>query len=90
MTEWREREAVLSPGLKATNDVTCELEAKLDEVVCGKDGRIAVVADQNEALVEPAEVPVPPRAIDGDPPFEHGSRDVQTPGDNAVKLAGIL
>jgi hypothetical protein len=49
-----------------------------------------VVADEDESLVEAAEVHIAPWTIECDPPFEHGSRDVQAPWHDTVKLAGIL
>jgi len=49
-----------------------------------------MVAQQDQLLVEAADVVVAPGAVDGDPPLEHRPRDMQAPRDNAVELAGVL
>jgi hypothetical protein len=66
------------------------MEAKLDQVAGGKNRRVAVIANEDQPLVEAAVVVVPPGTIDGDPPLEHRSGDMQTAWNHSVKLAGVL
>lgn len=84
-----DRKAVVFPGLEPTDDVTGSGEAKLDKVARGENRGVAVVADENQLLVAAAEVPVAPRAIQGDPPHEHRPRDVHAPRDDALELASV-
>lgn len=90
MTERRDREAVASPGVEPADHISGVAEAELHEVARRENRRVAVVADQDQRLVEAPEVGVSPRAIQGDAPLEHGPWDVQGPGYDAVTLAGIL
>ena len=90
MPHWFDRESVVSPGLEPADEVSGEVESKLDEVARGENRRVAVIANEDEPLAEAAEMPVPPGAVNGDPPFEHGPRDVHRLGDDAVKLASVL
>jgi hypothetical protein len=85
-----DRKAVVFPGLEPADDVTGSGEAKLDEVARGENRGVAVVADEDQLLVAAAEVPVAPRAIQGDPPLEHRPWDVHAPRDDAVEVAGVL
>jgi hypothetical protein len=66
------------------------MEAELDQVAGGENRRVAVVANEDQPLVEAAEVEVSPRAIQGGAPLEHCPRDVQAAGNDAVNLAGVL
>jgi hypothetical protein len=68
------------PGLEAPDDVAGSIEPKLDKVARGEDRRISVVANEDQPLVEPAEVSVAPRAIQRDAPLEHRPRDVHAAG----------
>lgn len=49
-----------------------------------------MVANQDQPLVQAAEVRIAPRAFQGDPPLEHRARDVQAPGYDAVKFPSVL
>src|SRR5450755_1494036 len=82
-----DRKTVVFPGLEPTDDVTGSGEAKLDKVARGENRGVAVVTDEDQLLVAAAEVPVSPRALQGDPPLEHRPRDVHAPRNDAVKLA---
>jgi len=42
-----------------------------------------VVAGEDQLLAEPPKVRVAPRAVDRDPPLEHGARYARAPGDDA-------
>ena len=79
-----------APGFEPADDVTGSVEAELNKVAGCQDRGVAVVTDQDQLLVEAADVGVAPWAVHGDPPFEHGSRDVQASGNHAMKLAGVL
>ncbi len=46
-----------------------------------------MVAEQQNLLVEPADVWAPPLAVGGKPPFEHGARDVERAGNDPVPVA---
>ena len=84
-----DRKAIVFPGFESADDVTGSVEPKLDEVAGGKNRRVAVVANEDQLLVEASEVEAAPRAIHGDPPLEHRPRDVQTRWDDTVNLAGV-
>lgn len=90
MPAWCDRKAIVFPGLEPADHVTGSVEAKLDEVASGENRRVTMVANEDQPLVEAAEVEVAPRAIQRNPPLEHRPRDVQAPGDDALKLAGVL
>jgi len=49
-----------------------------------------VIANQDQPLVETAEMLVAPWVVEGDPPLEHRARDMQTRGTDAVKVEGVL
>ena len=49
-----------------------------------------MVTNEDQLLVEPAEVMVTPWAIECDAPLEHRSRDVNGSRNDAVKLACVL
>ena len=46
-----------------------------------------MVAENDQAALEPPDVRIPPRARRIDPPLEHGQRQVQRAGDDAVPRA---
>jgi hypothetical protein len=46
--------------------------------------------NEDQLLVKAGEVEVAPRALQGDPPLEHRTRDVQAPGNDTVKITGSL
>src|SRR5581483_5485883 len=52
--------------------------------------RAAVVAEDDDAPAEAADVRVPPCAAGLEPPLEHRARNVDRAGDDAVALAGAL
>ena len=87
---WCDWKALVCPGLEPADDVTGSVEAEPDEVASGEYRGVAVVANEDQLLVEVAEVAVAPWAVQGDPPLEHRPRDVQASRDDAVELAGVV
>ena len=79
-------EAGLTPGGITANDVTGTAEAELEQGRSCKDRGAAVVADQNDPLVEALEVRVAPGAVGIGAPLEHGAGDVERSGQDAVAL----
>ena len=49
-----------------------------------------MVADQDQLLVESADIRVAPLAVQRDPPLQHCSRDVDAPWDHSVKFTRVL
>jgi hypothetical protein len=52
-------------------------EAELDEHRSGQARRVAVVAEDDDPALVPADAGIPPRARRIDPPFQHRAREVQ-------------
>lgn len=78
------------PGLEPADDVCGKLEAELDEVARRENRRVAVIANEDQPLIQPAEVAVSPPTIHGNSPLEYGPRNMDAPGDHAVDLAIVL
>ena len=77
----------MPPGSVSADHVACVGEAELDQSGGGEDRGAAVVAEQQDLLVEATDVRVAPAAFGVEAPFEHGARDVQRARDDPVALA---
>src|SRR5207244_938252 len=75
------------PGRVATDHVACAGEAELDQRGGGEDRRAAVIAEQQDLLVETTDVRVAPAAVGVEAPFEHGAWDMERARDDPVALA---
>ena len=82
----RGREPGFPPGCEAADDVARVFEAEVDESGGGEGGGAAVVAEQQDLPVEGADVRVAPGAVRIETPFEHGARNVERAGNDAVAL----
>ena len=83
----RGREPGFPPGDEAADDVARAFEAEVDESGGGEGRGAAVVAEQQDLPVEGADVRVAPGAVRIETPFEHGARNVERAGNDAVALA---
>lgn len=79
-----------APRLKAPDDVAGPVEAELNQVAGGEDRRVAVIAHEDQPLVEAGEVLVTPWTVEGDPPLEDGPRNMEASRDDSTELAGVL
>lgn len=86
----RDRKTGTLPCFEPADHVTRSVEAELDQVAGGENGRAAVVTNEDELLVEAADMRVAPLAIQRNAPLEHRSRDVQAAWDDAVEFARVL
>jgi hypothetical protein len=75
-----------APGFEGAFDVA-GVAAELDQAGGGKDGRLPVIADENERPIVQLSV-TPRRGCDA--PFEHRAQRVVRAGDHAVTLARFL
>jgi hypothetical protein len=75
------------PGDVTADHITGVYKAKLDQRCGGEDGGAAVVAKEEELPVKTADVWVSPGTVRVEPPFEHGARDVEGAGNDAVALS---
>ena len=73
-------EAGFLPAGIAADDVTGASEAQLDQCVGGENGGVAVVAEQDDLLVEVSQMGVAPGTLQIDAPLEHGAWDVNRAG----------
>jgi hypothetical protein len=78
-----DRQTRCQPGFEPADDVADAGEAQLAQARRGEARRLAVVADQDQVGVEPADVRVAPRAFGRDAPLQDGEGDVERAGDDA-------
>ena len=81
------REARVAPGREAADHVACTGEAELGQRRRREDRGAAVIAEQDDLVVEAANVRVAAWAVGIQAPFEHGAWNVERAGHDAVPLA---
>src|SRR5207237_7958362 len=84
------RKPCVAPRREPTDDV-CDLHvSETDEHACREHGRVAVVAEDDDAPLDVTEVWVAPRAARLEPPFEHGAGAVDRSRDDSGAFAVVL
>src|SRR5262249_25982611 len=80
------RQSRLAPRLEASDHVAGPGVTQLLEHRSGEDRGVALVAEDDHAPLDVAQVRVPRPAAGLEAPFEHGARDVKRAWDDALAL----